>query len=111
MPKAILHSDLAGETPAPSGALFDLGFLEARSKVLDLAAFLDRIGRHGGELDDYRARSLMAAIRELVSDEPGRAARILDLLSDPSTEPVAKAPGKAANGAWEGFKNDEHDTG
>lgn len=101
--KRSLHSDLERENPVSPGDLFDLDFPGARARLLDLAAFLDRIERHGGTLDDYRGRSLKAALRELASDKSGRAARILELLSDPTSEPVDKAPGKAANGAWEKF--------
>ena len=78
--------------------LVDLGFMDARIKLIDVAAFLDRVQRHGKE-DDYRVRALREALAELGSEEPGRARRILESLSDPSEEPVAAATIQGAFGA------------
>ncbi|RME96281.1 MAG: hypothetical protein D6766_01135, partial [Verrucomicrobia bacterium] len=80
--------------------ILDLYFLEARSKLIDLAAFLDRVDRAEGEAD-FRLEAFRGALRQLADDlEPGRAARILMAFSDPTTEPVAQAPGQGAIGAW-----------
>jgi hypothetical protein len=78
----------------------DLYFLDARSKLIDLAAFLDRVERSSGA-PDFRLGALQRALREI--DKPGadRARRVLEALSDPTTEPVARAPGKGAVGAWD----------
>jgi hypothetical protein len=81
--------------------IIDLYFAEARSKLIDLAAFLDRVERSEGA-DDFRMKSLRAALRELGSAEPHKARKILLALSDPTSEPVAKAEGKSASGAWSG---------
>jgi len=80
----------------------DLYFAEARSKLIDLAAFLDRVERSEGT-DDFRMKSLRAALKEL--GEPGldKTKKILHLLSDPTTEPIAQAGGKSASGAWPGY--------
>jgi hypothetical protein len=80
----------------------DLYFAEARSKLVDLAAFLDRVERSEGA-DDFRMKSLRAALKELSSSEPEKAKKILMLLSDPTTEPIAEASEKSACGAWPGF--------
>ncbi len=80
----------------------DLYFAEARSKLIDLAAFLDRVERSEGA-DDFRLKSLRAAVRELSSSSPDKAKKILLLLSDPTKEPVAAAGEKSACGAWAGF--------
>jgi hypothetical protein len=82
--------------------LTDLYFAEARSKLIDLAAFLDRIDRSEGE-DDFRLQSLRAALKELAAPKPDKAKAILLLLSDPTQQPVAEAGGKSATGAWPGF--------
>ena len=82
---------------APS-PLVDLQFIDARARVLDVAAFLDRVERHG-QADDFRVVALRRAIAELASPEPGRARRILELLSDPSTEPIPAATTQGALGA------------
>jgi hypothetical protein len=80
----------------------DLYFAEARSRLLDLAAFLDRVERSEGA-DDFRLKSLRAALQELASSRPDKARTILMLLSDPTTEPAAQAGDKSATGAWSGF--------
>jgi len=80
----------------------DLYFAEARSKLIDLAAFLDRIERSEGA-DDFRMKSLRAALRELGTPGPEKAKKILLVLSDPTREPVPEAGAKSASGAWAGF--------
>jgi len=80
----------------------DIYFAEARSKLIDLAAFLDRIDRSEGA-DDFRMKALRAAIQELGTPGPDKARRLLLLLSDASTEPVPEASTKGASGAWSGF--------
>lgn len=84
----------------PLGAhqLVDLGFMDARSKALDIAAFLDRIDRHGGSTD-FRLTALREALTELHSPGPNRARRILEHLSDPSREPALRAGSQGACGA------------
>jgi hypothetical protein len=83
--------------------VLDLYFMEARSKLIDLAAFLDRVDRGSGEAD-FRWNALRQAFRELGSDKPQRAERILLALSDPTTSPIPNATTKAACGAWPGGK-------
>jgi hypothetical protein len=79
----------------------DLYFAEARSKLIDLAAFLDRVDRCEGD-DDFRLKSFRAALEELAKPGAGKAKQILLLLSDPTHEPVAEAGTKSASGAWAG---------
>lgn len=78
--------------------LVDLQFIDARARVLDVAAFLDRMERHG-QADDYRVAALKAALVEVMKNEPGRARRVLELLSDPSVEPIPAATIQGAFGA------------
>lgn len=82
-------------------------FLEHRAKLIDIAAFLDRVDRAGGgeavAADDFRMQSIRAGIALLLDGEPERARRVLELLSDPSDTPIDKAPMKGATGAWESF--------
>ena len=80
----------------------DLYFAEARSKLIDLAAFLDRIERSDGA-DDFRLKSLRAALHELGKPGSEKAKKILLVLSDPTEKPVPKAGAKSASGAWAGF--------
>ena len=90
--------------PMTRQAVLDLYFAEARSKLIDLAAFMDRVQRAEGE-GDFRWEAFVAGLRELGGDLPANdhARRVLTLLSDPSTEPLAAATIKSAAGAWPGF--------
>jgi len=81
--------------------LLDLYFMDARSKVIDLAAFLDRLDRGEGE-PDFRLAALRKALGELSREGPSRAKNVLLSLSDPTAEPIARSPGKGAVGAWPG---------
>lgn len=83
-------------------ALTDLYYMDARARVLDLAAFLDRMDRASGS-DDHRLRSLRAALVTLADGQSERARRILESWSDPTTAPAAKAETKGATGAWPGL--------
>ena len=78
--------------------LLDLQFIEARSRLLDLAAFLDRADRHPGKTD-YRLDALKNALPILAENSPHRARRILDALSDPSSQPIPQAEFQGAFGA------------
>ena len=83
--------------------ILDLYFVDARSRLIDVAAFLDRVERAEGA-DDYRIRAFREALRVLTSEEAGkgRAERVLLAFSDPTREPAERAGGKAASGAWPG---------
>jgi hypothetical protein len=79
--------------------ILDIYFADARSKLIDLAAFLDRIERSAGD-DDFRVRSFRAALSHLTEEEAEKAKAVLLTLSDPTTEPIAVATTKGAAGAW-----------
>jgi len=81
--------------------VLDLYFLEARAKLIDLGAFLDRVERAEGE-EDFRLTAFRAALTELARPGSHKAKRMLQAFSDPTSEPVAVAPGKGACGAWPG---------
>ena len=82
--------------------ILDLYFVDARSKLIDVAAFLDRVDRGDGG-DDYRILAFREALRVLSTQGEGtsRAERVLMAFSDPTREPVERAGGKAATGAWQ----------
>jgi hypothetical protein len=84
--------------------LLDLYFIDARARLIDLAAFLDRLERAGVD-EDFRAEAFLRALQEL--DKPGadRAKRVLLALSDPTQEPIDAAPGKGACGAYPPFED------
>lgn len=89
---------MADWTPPQSVNLVDLGFMDARSKLIDLAAFLDRVQR-ADQTADFRVQALKNAIALLSLDEPKRAKEVLLSFSDPSVEPIAKATMQGAIGA------------
>ena len=81
--------------------LADLYYMDARARVLDIAAFLDRMDLAAGA-DDHRLRSLRAALATLADGKPERARRILESWSDPTPDPIPAAGAKGATGAWPG---------
>lgn len=87
--------------PLSRSQAVDLYFLEHRAKLIDIAAFLDRVDRadpHGAG-EDFRMAAFRKALEILGSGAPGRARRVLETLSDPTTEPIARAGVKGASGA------------
>ena len=81
--------------------LLDLYYLEARAKLIDIAAFLDRLDRAQGEAD-FRLAAFNQAFAELQIGKDSRTERVLEALSDPTAEPIPAATTKAACGAWPG---------
>ena len=79
--------------------ILDAYFLDARARLIDIAAFLDRVDRGHGEAD-FRLEAFRGAMQALNQSAPGRAEAVLVSLSDPTSEPIDKAPGKGACGAW-----------
>ena len=82
------------DTPEP----IDLYFMDARSKLIDIAAFMDRIEKRGGK-EDYRYQAFIKALDCL--DGSDRAEAVLKAFSDPTATPAADASAGPANGAWE----------
>ena len=78
----------------------DLYFMKARSNLVDIAAFIDRVERNGEE-KDFRFQAFLGAIDKLKNKS--RAVAVLNHFSDPSKNPVTKA-GNPAIGAWDNPK-------
>ena len=78
--------------------LLDLQFIDARHKLIEVAAFLDRIDRHPGD-DDYRMAALKKALPILLENRPDRARGVLESLSDHSEGMAPTAPFQGAFGA------------
>lgn len=85
--------------------VLDLYFMEARCKLIDLAAFLDRVERGEGQ-GDFRLEALKEAMEVLRDSDPAKAERVLLALSDPTPDPIPAATTKAACGAWAGKSAD-----
>jgi len=90
-------------TPMTRQELLDLYFMEARAKLIDLAAFMDRVERGTGD-EDFRMAGFRKALAELNGTKPERTKQVLLSLSDPTIEPIAAATTKAAAGAYPGTK-------
>jgi hypothetical protein len=82
-------------------ALVDEYFIENRTRLLELAAFLDRLDRTDPSYaaHDFRMRALSEATSMLAA--PDRLDRIQVLLSDPTTEPLGALDRKSAIGAYD----------
>jgi hypothetical protein len=88
----------------PREKVVDRYFMEHRAKLLDVAAFLDRVDRSAPGSgaptdDDFRVEALQRAIALLIDEKGERAKRVLELFSDHNETPIDKAPGKGATGA------------
>jgi hypothetical protein len=95
--------------PMTATEILDLYFIENRSRVLDIASFLDRIDRYEGADEaraDYRYQAF-ARILEILRDATGDRTKSIQLaLSDPTTEPLESAVGLKAWGAWQGGRHE-----
>lgn len=91
--------------PIPRSRVLELYFMEHRAKVLDIAAFLDRLDRAPDDLgrEDFRVAAIKQAIGLLLDGQGERARRVLDHFSDPSETPLESAAGmKGAFGVYPG---------
>ena len=89
--------------PMTRRQLVDEYFIENRTKLLDLAAFLDRLdrARDENETRDFRMQAFQEALQALCSDTPSRITQVQMIFSDPTTEPLEKLDQKSARGAYE----------
>ena len=87
---------------SPSG-IVDEYFIENRTRLLEIAAFLDRVDRADPALTrhDFRLRGFAQALHVLAAGQPDRLLQIQMLLSDPSLEPLAALDRKSAQGAYD----------
>jgi hypothetical protein len=83
--------------------ILDLYFLDARHKLIELAAFLDRVERANGK-DDFRLKAFRAALGKLTTGKKQKVKNILLVFSDSTTKPIDKAAGKGACGAYAGSR-------
>lgn len=93
-------------TPLGPKEITDEYFIENRNRILEIAAFLDRLDRAdpARHARDFRMRAFAEALKILAADHPEYLAQIQLLLSDPTTEPIPVLDRKSAQGAWEGPK-------
>lgn len=102
----ITHSTKDKETQCPLDASLTIQkyFVENRSRILDIAAYLDRIDRSQNPekaKDDFRMAALQRALEELTRPGVGRVEKIHEILSDPTLDPLeSPALEKSAWGAY-----------
>ena len=89
-------------TPLTRSQAIEMYFMEHRAKLIDIAAFLDRLDRSKSDLkdEDFRIDAFRKAIDIVRDAKPDRARRVLELFSDPTDKPIEKAPMKGALGAF-----------
>lgn len=88
--------------PLTGTQIIDEYFIENRTRLLEIAAFLDRLDRvdRGCAENDFRMQVFRDAVEALGA--PGdRLNRIQVLLSDPTTEPLDRLDRKSALGAFD----------
>ncbi len=71
-------------TPLPAEQALAAYYLDARSKLLELAAILDRVGRGAGAaaiVEDPRLERLARGLRVLLSEPAGRAEAVQRVFS------------------------------
>ncbi len=78
-------------------------FIENRTRVVEIAAFLNRLERASDGVspaEDFRMTALQRALAVLASNDPDKLGQIQLIFSDPTTEPKLVLDTKSAAGAW-----------
>src|SRR5690242_8625009 len=88
--------------PLNQDQLIDEYFVENRTKLLDVAAFLDRLDRAETQTGnpDFRVEAFRDALSVLTRRTSGRVQEIQMIFSDPTTEPMVTLDQKSARGAY-----------
>jgi hypothetical protein len=98
-------------SPSPLGVpeLTDEYFIENRNRLLEIAAFLDRLDRADPDRGrrDFRIRAFREALTLLASPSPNYVAQIQALLSDPRPEPIPTLDRKSALGAFNHWEKED----
>ncbi len=89
-------------SPLSPKEIVDEYFIENRTRLLEVAAFLDRLDRtdpaYGGQ--DFRMKAFAEALASLTTGSD-RLDRLQLLFSDPTTEPLGALDRKSAFGAYD----------
>lgn len=93
-------------SPLTRRQLVDEYFIENRTKVLDVAAFLDRLDRAGGGEPDFRMEAFGEALHVLCGRGPARLQAIQMIFSDPTKEPRESLDQKSASGAYDRWREE-----
>jgi hypothetical protein len=89
-------------SPLTAKEVVDEYFIENRTRLLEIAAFLDRLDRTDPAYanQDFRMQAFADALGAITGGA-GRLDRIQTLLSDPTTEPLGALDRKSAFGAYD----------
>lgn len=89
-------------SPLTRKEVIDEYFVENRTRLLEIAAFLDRLDRAApAPGDDFRMQAFAEALAAVANGAGDRLSRIQMLLSDPTTEPLQALDRKSALGAYD----------
>jgi hypothetical protein len=88
--------------PLSGTEIVDEYFIENRTRLLEIAAFLDRVDRMDPSIAsrDFRMKAFAEAVNALGAASD-RLLRIQMLLSDPTVEPLDRLDRKSAIGAFD----------
>jgi hypothetical protein len=95
--------DRQGSCPLTMKQVLQEYFIENRTRVLEIAAFLDRLERAadaGSSTADFRLAAFGRALNILASNDPDKIGQIQLVFSDPTIEPKPALDTKSASGAW-----------
>jgi hypothetical protein len=89
-------------SPLTATQLVDEYFIENRNRLIEIAAFLDRLDRADATVAerDFRMQAFADALALLASGSSTRVADIQVLMSDPTTEPLQALDRKGAIGTF-----------
>jgi hypothetical protein len=99
---------MASASPLSATQLVDEYFIENRNRLLEIAAFLDRLDRTdpGRAQADFRIHAFREALAILAAADPEYVPRIQQLLSDPRSEPIPVLDRKSALGAYDKWQKE-----
>jgi hypothetical protein len=89
----------------------DMYFLDNRARMLEIAAFLDRIDRcpdWRAAQNDFRYQAFVQCLKLILESAKDRTARVQHLLSDPTSQPIDRIADPKAYGAWKGSSHEVH---
>lgn len=90
-----------GLCPLSHPEIVEAYFLEHRTKLLDIAAFLDRLDRAAdGPGEDFRMHAFREALSALLHEPGSRTLAVQLRFSDPRLELREALDQKSADGAW-----------
>ena len=96
---------MESRSPLSPREVVDEYFIENRTRLLEIAAFLDRLDRAdaGYATEDFRMKAFSEALAS-VSQGNGRLDRLQMIFSDPTMEPLGALDRKSAFGAYDRWK-------